>query len=51
MQVKTLDRLLEDISQDTFWTILPKVLGVDARLTLMVEVIQFEEFSNEELSV
>ena len=48
-QVKKLDQLIEGISQDTFWQVFPKILGVDAKLTLLTELIPFEDFSNKEI--
>ncbi|EOH60899.1 DUF7006 family protein [Enterococcus mundtii] len=48
-QVKKLDQLIEGISQETFWQVFPKILGVDAKLRLLTELIPFEDFSNEEV--
>ena len=48
-QVTHLNQLTQAISQDTFWQLFPKILGIDAKLALLTELIQFEEFSNEEI--
>lgn len=48
-QVKKLDQLIEGISQETFWQVFPEILGIDAKLTLLTELIPFEDFSNEEI--
>ena len=48
-QVQKLDQLIEGISQETFWQVFPEVLGVDAKLTLLTELMPFEDFSNEEI--
>lgn len=48
-QVKKLDQLIEGISQETFWQVLPEILGIDAKLTLLTELMPFEYFSNEEI--
>lgn len=48
-QVKKLDQLIEGISQETFWQVFPEILGLDAKLTLLTELMPFEDFSNEEI--
>lgn len=48
-QVQKLDQLIEGISQETFWQVFPEILGVDAKLTLLTELMPFEDFSNEEI--
>lgn len=48
-QCQKLDQLIESISQETFWQVFPKILGIDAKLTLVTELIPFEDFSNEEI--
>lgn len=42
-------QLIESISQETFWQVFPEILGIDAKLTLLTELIPFEDFSNEEI--
>lgn len=39
-----LDQLLEALTSDSFWHIFPKILGIDARLSLLTELIQFDDF-------
>lgn len=48
-QVAHLNQLTQTISQETFWQLFPKILGIDAKLTLLAELIQFDEFSNDEI--
>lgn len=48
-QVRKLNHLIENISQETFWQTFPEILGVDAKLTLLTELMPFEDFSNEEI--
>lgn len=38
-QFEQLDQLTRTISPDNFWRNLPKILGIDAKLTLMAELI------------
>lgn len=49
MQFQKLNQLIESISQETFWKVFPEILGVDAKLTLLTELIPFDDFSNEEI--
>ncbi|MGA5592505.1 DUF7006 family protein [Enterococcus mundtii] len=48
-QFRKLDQLIESLSQYNFWENYPKILGIDAKLTLMTELISFKDFSNEEI--
>ena len=48
-QFQKLDQLIEGVSQETFWQVFPEILGIDAKLTLVTELIPFEDFSNEEI--
>lgn len=48
-QVQTLDQLIESISQENFWQVFPEILGIDAKLMLLTELMPFEDFSNEEI--
>ncbi|MBE6172580.1 DUF7006 family protein [Enterococcus sp. AZ162] len=48
-QVKKLDQLIEGISHETFWQVFPEILGIDAKLMLLTELISFEDFANEEI--
>ncbi|AUJ87108.1 DUF7006 family protein [Enterococcus sp. CR-Ec1] len=49
MQFQKLNQLIESISQESFWQVFPEILGVDAKLTLLTELIPFDDFSNEEI--
>ncbi len=48
-QCDKLDKLIENISQENFWSVFPEILGVDARLTLLTELISYEDFSSKEI--
>lgn len=48
-RIQQLDLLLEDMSKETFWQIWPEILGIDAKLVLVTELINFEDFSNDEI--
>ncbi|MEC5317141.1 hypothetical protein NGF69_16385 [Enterococcus casseliflavus] len=46
------ERLVEltsSISPETFWAVFPEILGIDAKLTLLLELISFDDFSNDEI--
>lgn len=49
MQFKKLDLLIESISGRTFWQVFPEILGIDAKLTLLTEIIPFGDLSSEEI--
>ncbi|MDF2534725.1 MAG: hypothetical protein K0R18_882 [Bacillales bacterium] len=48
-QLIELGDLIESISEENFWQILPEILGIDAKLNLITELIRFEDFSEEEI--
>lgn len=48
-QFDKLDQLTAAISKETFWYIFPKILGIDAKLGLLTELLSFEYFSNEDI--
>ncbi|MGM9903014.1 hypothetical protein A5844_001704 [Enterococcus sp. 10A9_DIV0425] len=48
-QVNRLDQLLENISKDTFWEILPEILGIDSKLMVFLELINYEEYTVDEI--
>lgn len=48
-QMEQLTVLLEQLSKETFWQLIPRILGIDAKLCLLVEMVSFDEFSEEEL--
>lgn len=41
-QFKQLNQLIRTISSDNFWEKLPKILGGDAKLTLIAELISYD---------
>lgn len=48
-QLQQMNQLTVSISNETFWQVFPKILGIDAKLNLLVELIQFDDFSNNEI--
>ncbi|WP_429972336.1 DUF7006 family protein [Enterococcus sp. AZ015] len=48
-QIDKLEQLTATISQKNFWEIFPEILGVDARLALLVELLLFDDFTNTEI--
>ena len=44
-QLCNLEKLTANISKDTFW----EILGIDAKLNLLVELNTFEDFSKDEI--
>lgn len=46
-QTDRLETLIAQISQDNFWQVWPEILGIDAKLGIVSELIVFDEFSNE----
>lgn len=48
-QLCNLEKLTANISKDTFWEIFPEILGIDAKLNLLVELSTFEDFSKNEI--
>lgn len=44
-----LEQLTNTISQETFWQDFPKILGIDAKLNLISELIHYEDFSDTEI--
>ena len=41
--------LIDAIDPETFWQILPEILGIDAKLMLLIELIGFEDFPTQEI--
>lgn len=41
-QFEELNQLISKISPDNFWENLPKIIGIDAKLTLMAEIICYD---------
>lgn len=41
-QFEQLDQLTSTVSPDNFWENIPRILGIDAKLTLMAELIHYD---------
>jgi len=48
-QICHLNTLLDQISSRNFWEVWPKILGIDAKISLVDELITFEDFSSEDI--
>lgn len=48
-QFDRLNQLTSTVSPNNFWETLPKVLGIDAKLILIAELIRYDEFSINEI--
>ncbi|NAE15621.1 hypothetical protein GUI51_15100, partial [Enterococcus mundtii] len=48
-QIQQLETLVSQICQENFWKILPEILGIDARMRLVADLIDFDNFSDEEI--
>lgn len=48
-QTQQLKYLMQMVSEETFWQVFPKILGIDARLSILIELIPYEEFSDTEI--
>ncbi|MEB5953192.1 DUF7006 family protein [Enterococcus innesii] len=48
-QLTLLDQLVAGISPETFWALTPDILGIDAKLVLLTEMIRFDDFSDDEI--
>jgi hypothetical protein len=48
-QIQRLDSLLDGMSPDTFWQRWPEILGIDAKLSLVTELVNFEDFSDKQI--
>lgn len=48
-QIVRLIELTDNISKTTFWQDLPEILGIDAKLNLLVELCEIQEFSSNEI--
>lgn len=48
-QFDQLDYLVEQISKKNFWTLFPEIIGIDARLSLVTELIKWKDFTDEEV--
>ena len=41
--------LIAEISQENFWEVFPQILGIDSRLSIIFDLIKFDEFSSGEI--
>lgn len=48
-QFQKINQLTEAITHETFWRVFPEILGIDAKLSLLTELISCEDFSSEEI--
>ncbi|MFR0814127.1 MAG: DUF7006 family protein [Enterococcus casseliflavus] len=48
-QIRHLNTLVDQISSENFWEVWPKILGIDAKINLVAELINFEDFSSEDI--
>lgn len=48
-QVSRLDELLESVTKETFWTTFPEILGIDSKLSAFMELINYDEFTIEDV--
>ncbi|MBO1097679.1 hypothetical protein FQS90_14270 [Enterococcus casseliflavus] len=44
-----LNQLINEISPEHFWATFPKILGIDAKLLLLTELVKFDDFSSEDI--
>lgn len=48
-EMKQMNELVESVTMNNFWKIIPKILGIDAKLSLVLELIRFQNFSEEDI--
>jgi hypothetical protein len=48
-QINRLAQLTADVLPENLWQTIPEVLGIDARLSLIAELIRYEDFSLEDI--
>lgn len=48
-QLHRFQQVIEKLSEETFWELFPEILGIDAKLSLVTELIRYEDFSDEEI--
>jgi len=48
-QMDRLETLIAQLSQDNFWQAWPEILGIDAKLGIVSELLDFDDFSDEEI--
>lgn len=48
-QMNRLEELLEMITKDNFWMVLPEILGIDSKLCAFMEIVKYEDLTIEEV--
>lgn len=48
-QINMLAQSVSMISEHNFWEVTPQILGIDAKLSLVAELIRFDDFSEEDI--
>lgn len=48
-QLERLNQLIDEISKETFWKVFPKILGIDAKLSLLADLSKYEDFSEADI--
>ncbi|WP_373193636.1 hypothetical protein [Enterococcus sp. RIT-PI-f] len=48
-QFNKFDELVKSISNDNFWSVFPQILGIDARLNIVIELVSAGEFTDGEI--
>lgn len=48
-QLKKMDQLIEDITPENYWHIQPRLIGLDAKIVLMTELIKFDDLTDTEI--
>ncbi|MBO1301257.1 MULTISPECIES: DUF7006 family protein [unclassified Enterococcus] len=48
-QIGEIEKCIEQISQDNFWKSISIILGIDAKLCLVLELLEICDFSDEEM--
>ncbi|MRI72995.1 hypothetical protein FDP51_02990 [Enterococcus mundtii] len=48
-QIQRLETLVSQICQENFWKLLPEILGIDAKMSLVVDLIDFDHCSDVEI--
>ncbi|OTP22194.1 hypothetical protein A5802_003199 [Enterococcus mundtii] len=48
-QLRLLDQLISGISEDIFWQTFPEILGIDAKLNLIAELIKCQDLSVDDI--
>lgn len=48
-QFEKLNQLIDGVSKDSFWDVFPEILGIDAKLTLLIQLVSFENFTSKDI--